>query len=727
MNDEETFLIPDEDLTGSPSSEAATEAEDSASDAPDGAESSDEGTDCNSEADSQSGKKPKKKRTALKAILIAAAIPVLFAGGLAARVLIPFRAELGQKLSFRAPSFLISADTSPVDSMTLGEYSVPAKVLGFIDADIKFRVVDTTLPVVTLRQVTVMTGQASIAPEDFIESCEDLTEVSFAFASQPVLDSPGDRKITVLSTDESGNTTRLEADYRITDSLSGLSFELGTPEEKILSDIAALIPRAESTDISGLDSKACGEYSLRCETDRMTILTVKIRDTIAPKGEANDLDLIAGTRFIDDQIASLAKNVEDESEVFYSYSSGEPDWDRIGEQKVGLLLTDSSGNSTELSCRLMIHDIPKSLTVEAGTTRSELESELFKKCPDDHPSIDSGFDLNLLTLGKHELKLNGSYSDMTVEIILEDTIAPVITLRDLTTDRGVLPSPGSFVVSCTDATTVGYSYETDPDVDTVGTARITILAKDAGGNVSRADAYLTVIEDTQPPVIYGVKNIYAYEGDTISYRSGVYAEDAVDGRVTVYVDSSNVKTSTAGTYTVTYRASDSNGNAASATAYVYIRRVTQATLDELADGILSQIITSGMTERQKARAIYDWCQENLKYSTVTSYLMGNYYKAAYSGYKLHYGNCYTYYAVARSLLTRAGIRNQMIQRNNPNKPHYWNLVNIDGSWYHFDTCPQPYPNNDGCFLLTDAEVAAYSANKQSGYYNFNKANYPATP
>ena len=61
-----------------------------------------------------------------------------------------------------------------------------------------------------------------------------------------------------------------------------------------------------------------------------------------------------------------------------------------------------------------------------------------------------------------------------------------------------------------------------------------------------------------------------------------------------------------------------------------------------------------MTEREKAKAIYDWCCENLKYSTVTSYLMGYYYKAAYSGYKLHYGNCYTYYAVARSLLTPRG-------------------------------------------------------------------------
>ena len=197
--------------------------------------------------------------------------------------------------------------------------------------------------------------------------------------------------------------------------------------------------------------------------------------------------------------------------------------------------------------------------------------------------------------------------------------------------------------------------------------------------------------------------------------------------MTVYVDSSQVRTGTAGTYPITYRATDSSGNTASEKAYVYVRRVTQSTLDEYADSILDEIIDYGMTERERARAIYDWCRENLKYSTVTSHLMGNYYKSAYSGYKLHYGNCYTYYAVARSLLTRTGITNQMIQRNNPSKPHYWNLVKIDGFWYHFDTCPQPYPNNVGCFLLTDAEVADYSANQQSGYYNFTKGIYPATP
>ena len=158
-----------------------------------------------------------------------------------------------------------------------------------------------------------------------------------------------------------------------------------------------------------------------------------------------------------------------------------------------------------------------------------------------------------------------------------------------------------------------------------------------------------------------------------------------------------------------------------------VRKVTKEVLNAKADEILKDILTAGMTDREKAKAIYDWCRENLKYSTVTSYLMGNYIKAAYSGYRLHYGNCYTYYAVARSLLSRAGITNMMIQRNDPNKPHYWNLVKIGGSWYHFDTCPQPAPDNDGCFLLTDAEVAAYSKNKHKGYYSFNRAYDPATP
>ena len=107
--------------------------------------------------------------------------------------------------------------------------------------------------------------------------------------------------------------------------------------------------------------------------------------------------------------------------------------------------------------------------------------------------------------------------------------------------------------------------------------------------------------------------------------------------------------------------------------------------------------------------------------------MGDLKPAAYVGLTTHRGNCYTYYAVSRTLLDRAGIKNMEICRDDPAKPHYWNLVNIDGAWYHFDACPHPNGHPLDSFLLTDAQVAAYSEKEVKDYYKFAAGKYPATP
>ncbi|NLK03440.1 MAG: hypothetical protein GX319_03390 [Clostridiales bacterium] len=67
------------------------------------------------------------------------------------------------------------------------------------------------------------------------------------------------------------------------------------------------------------------------------------------------------------------------------------------------------------------------------------------------------------------------------------------------------------------------------------------------------------------------------------------------------------------------------------------------------------------------------------------------------------------------LVTRVGGRTQ----------HFWNLINCGDGWYHFDTCP----NKDKMqsFMLTDAEVEAYTKKRGNNYYNFDKSLYPATP
>ena len=102
-------------------------------------------------------------------------------------------------------------------------------------------------------------------------------------------------------------------------------------------------------------------------------------------------------------------------------------------------------------------------------------------------------------------------------------------------------------------------------------------------------------------------------------------------------------------------------------------------------------------------------------------------RAAYSGFVNGRGDCYVYYAMSRALLDGAGIENMKICRDNPAKPHFWNLVNCGDGWYHFDTCPhyKNYPLE--AFMLTDREVEEYSKNCVEEYYSFDKSLYPATP
>ncbi len=681
--------------------------------------------------------KPKKKLplAAKIGIGVLAALVTAVGGFTARAMLLPFGTELGEPVDLGLAGKLPAAIFAPsslesIDTSTLGEYPVKAKLFSLVDATVTVSVRDTTPPRLALRELTIMPDFANLAPEDFVELCEDKSAVTFAFKSAPELGLSLERSLdetltaTLIATDACGNVTKAQVSYKIASELAGMEIELGTPRAEIDALLAKKVENSKLDALSeGEELRELGFYTVRSEN---TLYGFELVDTTPPKADVRDLDLLVGTEFGDAELAQLVANLVDESEVTIS-SDSQLDLASFGVQPVDLILTDAAGNQTELHAKLRLYPIVPEITVEAGMSNAELIRTLLEDCIEPLPTPDSSFDIDRIALGTHQLKFNGSFTEFEVSVTKIDTVAPKIKLRDLETDQGALPKPSEFVASAEDATSLSYAYAETPDVDKTGETRVTIIATDEGGNTAEGSAKLTVVSDTTPPVISGVRDLYAYEGDTIAYRAGVTAYDAADGKCTVTVDASRVKTSVAGKYKVIYTATDTSGNTATKSATIEIRKVTQATLDEYADKILKEIITEKMTERQKALAIYDWCRENLKYSTVTSHLMGYYYKAAYSGYRLHYGNCYTYYAVARSLLTRAGIENMMIQRNSTTRPHYWNLVKIKGNWYHFDTCPQPSPNNDGCFLLTDAEVAEYSRTKQIGYYNFAKNTYPATP
>jgi beta-glucanase (GH16 family) len=108
------------------------------------------------------------------------------------------------------------------------------------------------------------------------------------------------------------------------------------------------------------------------------------------------------------------------------------------------------------------------------------------------------------------------------------------------------------------------------DSDTAGVYTLSYSATDSEGNVSRILNRIVTVADTTAPVITlaGDAALDIEQGATYS-DAGATATDTVDGSVTV-VTTGSVDTATAGTYTLSYTATDNAGNVATKTRAVTV-------------------------------------------------------------------------------------------------------------------------------------------------------------
>ena len=144
-------------------------------------------------------------------------------------------------------------------------------------------------------------------------------------------------------------------------------------------------------------------------------------------------------------------------------------------------------------------------------------------------------------------------------------------------------------------------------------------------------------------------------------------------------------------------------------------------MDAICDSVLGAIISPEMGERQKAEAIYRWVRGNFRYAGHSA--TRDWVTEAYEGLRRHHGDCYTYFAVAQALLTRAGLPSIEVIRSTDND-HFWNPTMVDGNWYHFDTTPRSW-GGTYC-LLTDAQMLSLSA-RHGNCFMFDQSLYPPTP
>ena len=443
---------------------------------------------------------------------------------------------------------------------------------------------------------------------------------------------------------------------------------------------------------------------------------------------------------------------EDAGDCTIKYQT-EPNENAEGDQTVTIIVTDETGNETICTAVLtsILDDTPPVITGAqnrlhfVGTEFDPLENIFVQDNIDKNPEITVLSDVDPDVPGEYaicyeatDFSGNMSYQIIRVDVFQDDT-APVITtaLDENISDEHCLlhfvgtefdPMEGVSVEDDLDpAPQISEVNNVKPEVP--GEYTIRYKASDASGNESFAVVKVRVIRDETPPVIYGIYDLSAYAGGTISYKKNVKVTDDYDPSPVITVDSSDVDMSTPGEYTVIYTATDASGNVTTEKAPVTVRQqndkwVDEATIQAAVKELASRILTDDMTPREQVEAIYNWTHSRV-YNGLSD--KTDWRQAGYQLIKTGCGDCFSFFGASKLLFEYCGIPNIDVRRLRlpfHYSDHYWSMVSIDGgkNYYYFDATAL----FARVCLMTDAQIDYYSP-INGYYYNRDRSVIPDTP
>ena len=148
-----------------------------------------------------------------------------------------------------------------------------------------------------------------------------------------------------------------------------------------------------------------------------------------------------------------------------------------------------------------------------------------------------------------------------------------------------------------------------------------------------------------------------------------------------------------------------------------------AAINEIVDKVIKEKLNNNMPTREKIKIIHDYIIDNAEYDKLkyenkndTTYKSNTAYGVLVQGY----GTCNGYADAMAIFLDKLNIINYKIS----NSEHIWNLVYLDGKWYHLDlTWDDPISdvniNRDTYFLITTLELEELN----DGTHKFDKSIY----
>ena len=365
------------------------------------------------------------------------------------------------------------------------------------------------------------------------------------------------------------------------------------------------------------------------------------------------------------------------------------------------------------------------VVIEAGSS-IKIE-DFFNDCPDDARFITdvSGIDTSVPAVYGLKVFYDRS-NEEDVVLRIEDRTAPqgeAVPQFLYTTWK--YPDAESCVDKLYDLSGIAeIKYQNGtPSFKKTGDYEVPVCVTDMYGNSAVINVPFKVINDRNAPVIKGVHDFEV--GDDpheLDFFKGITVTDDYDKKPVLKVDDSRVNYSKSGEYVIIYCASDEAGNIGTSKVKIKVtipgddeeNTVEEEDLDALyyyytnhADesyGLASNILDGlrGSNDVETALAIFEWVHSNVSYMTINYYQ--SYEAAAFRGFSTRNGDCYVYFCCCKMLLDLAGIPNMMVTRYPvTGNGHYWNLVKLNGEWYHCDATRFMY-HPEIFFMCTDAEI-----------------------
>ncbi len=567
---------------------------------------------------------------------------------------------------------------------------------------------DTTAPSAGSNELNISIDD-SLEITDIIYNISDNSRIFASWTSKPKFGTAGRYVSKIKLRDEYNNINVIETVVNIRAVVDEIEYEAGTEFPQL--NCVVLVQRDDAFFVhtpSDLELKTPGVYKLVTEIDGKKYTTdFRVKDTVAPFLELKPLLVAPGEK---PEFDLLIENAEDATELKYEYET-DLDVNKTGIYPVTVKATDLGGNSVSVEGSIAV---AHSLELEARTEplkASEIARVLgvsSKKVILADEIIPNTPGTNIFTI-----KLNGE--EETFALIVTDTTAPTAIANPVEWFACYPLEANDFVSEIDDASKVEVSFVNEPDFNLIGTQNVDLLLKDAGGNETRISTTLTLHPDTTPPVLYNVKDRFAYVDGNVFYLEDIWVEDNADKDVEIEVKKPFVNPHKEGQYSVTYIARDKAGNESSKTCnFNFIKqKVSDEALEALRNEIYAEIITDDMSIAQKLRAVFDYIFKNVVYRNSSD--KSDWKSEAYRGLTQGQGDCFTFYSVSHLLLSGLDCELMSVRRVDGSTDHYWCYVNVGNGWYHFDACNVGAGSGAYCFMRTSEEILT----RGPYYWNFD--------